>query len=51
MAKPRDAVTRTDKGEGAEALGASERYLVPALIRGLSILQDLSGERRRMTLS
>lgn len=51
MAKSRDTVTRADKGEGAEALGASERYLVPALIRGLSILQNLSGERRRLTLS
>ncbi len=29
----------------------SDRYLVPALIRGLSILQELSGERRRLTLS
>lgn len=30
---------------------ASERYLVPALIRGLTILQELSGERQRLTLS
>jgi IclR family pca regulon transcriptional regulator len=30
---------------------SSDRYLVPALIRGLTILQELSGERRRMTLS
>ena len=51
MTKSRDTVTRADKGEGAEGVGASERYLVPALIRGLSILQDMSGERRRMTLS
>jgi DNA-binding IclR family transcriptional regulator len=51
MTKRRETATRADKGEGAENLGASERYLVPALIRGLSILQDLSGERRRMTLS
>jgi DNA-binding IclR family transcriptional regulator len=29
----------------------SERYLVPALIRGLTVLQELSGERRRLTLS
>ena len=27
------------------------RYLVPALMRGLAILQELSGERRHMTLS
>jgi DNA-binding IclR family transcriptional regulator len=29
----------------------SERYLVPALIRGLTVLQELSGERRRLSLS
>ena len=29
----------------------SERYLVPALTRGLNILQDLSGDRRKQTLS
>jgi DNA-binding IclR family transcriptional regulator len=51
MPKSRDTVSPADKDEGAEALGASERYLVPALIRGLRILQDLSGERRRLTLS
>jgi DNA-binding IclR family transcriptional regulator len=28
-----------------------QRYLVPALIRGLTILQGLSGERSRLTLS
>lgn len=28
-----------------------ERYVVPALTRGLNILQDLSGERRKQTLS
>lgn len=32
-------------------LPRSERYLVPALIRGLAILQELSGERRRLSLS
>jgi DNA-binding IclR family transcriptional regulator len=31
--------------------GVDERYLVPALIRGLDILSALSGDRRRMTLS
>ena len=50
MTKRRDTMTRADASRGVEALGASERYLVPALIRGLSILQDLSGERRRLTL-
>jgi DNA-binding IclR family transcriptional regulator len=48
MVKARDTVTRADNGEAADV---SARYLVPALIRGLSILQDLSGERRRLTLS
>jgi DNA-binding IclR family transcriptional regulator len=30
---------------------AAERYLVPALIRGLAVLQELSGEHRRRSLS
>jgi DNA-binding IclR family transcriptional regulator len=30
---------------------ATQRYLVPALMRGLAILQELSGECRQMTLS
>lgn len=30
---------------------AAERYLVPALVRGLSVLQELSGEPRRRSLS
>jgi DNA-binding IclR family transcriptional regulator len=30
---------------------AAQRYLVPALMRGLAILQELSGEHRHMTLS
>jgi DNA-binding IclR family transcriptional regulator len=29
----------------------AQRYLVPALMRGLAILQELSGERREMTLT
>jgi DNA-binding IclR family transcriptional regulator len=33
------------------AADSSERYLVPALTRGLNILQDLSGDRRKQTLS
>ena len=35
----------------ATSVDLSERYLVPALIRGLNVLQELSGERRRLTLS
>jgi DNA-binding IclR family transcriptional regulator len=35
----------------ATNIDLSERYLVPALIRGLNVLQELSGERRRLTLS
>jgi DNA-binding IclR family transcriptional regulator len=31
--------------------GADERYLVPALIRGLDILRTLSGDRGKLTLS
>jgi DNA-binding IclR family transcriptional regulator len=41
---PQGASTAAPDGE------SSERYLVPALIRGLNILQELSGERR-LTLS
>lgn len=33
------------------AAAAAERYLVPALVRGLSVLQELSGEPRRRSLS
>lgn len=51
MKKRRDIVTGTESAKPAEAMDGSERYLVPALIRGLNILQDLSGERRRLTLS
>jgi DNA-binding IclR family transcriptional regulator len=35
----------------ATAPAADERYLVPALMRGLAILQQLSDGQRRMTLS
>jgi DNA-binding IclR family transcriptional regulator len=38
-------------GPVATSIDLSERYLVPALIRGLNVLQELSGERRRLTLS
>jgi DNA-binding IclR family transcriptional regulator len=51
MTGRRMTMSRKADAEGGEVLGASERYLVPALIRGLTILQDLSGERRRLTLS
>lgn len=51
MAKHRDKVTTTKEAKPAVPAELSERYLVPALIRGLNILQELSGERRRLTLS
>lgn len=50
MTKRRDKLTASKKAKPAPA-ALSERYLVPALIRGLNILQQLSGERRRLTLS
>jgi DNA-binding IclR family transcriptional regulator len=60
MAKRRDKLTvskqpapnaATKRAAPAAAADLSERYLVPALVRGLNILQELSGERRRPTLS
>lgn len=51
MAPRRDKVTASKKAKSAPPAELSERYLVPALIRGLNILQELSGERRRLTLS
>ncbi|MBS0536642.1 MAG: IclR family transcriptional regulator [Proteobacteria bacterium] len=42
--------TSPDKSAASEA-PVDERYLVPALIRGLTILQRLSGESRGLTLS
>lgn len=51
MAPRRDKVTTSKKAKPAAPAELSERYLVPALIRGLNILQELSGERRRLTLS
>jgi DNA-binding IclR family transcriptional regulator len=50
MDKRRDKLSGPGKAKPADA-ALSERYLVPALIRGLNILQELSGERRRLTLS
>lgn len=47
----------SELSDGAPPMSASreedtpERYVVPALTRGLNILQDLSGERRKQTLS
>lgn len=38
-------------GRRVGAGGADMRYLVPALDRGLQILQTLSGERRKLSLS
>jgi DNA-binding IclR family transcriptional regulator len=46
-------MSKADPMTAAKSLSGgdqSERYLVPALIRGLTILQELSGERR-LTLS
>ncbi len=51
MKKRRDIETPTVSAKPTEAADASERYLVPALIRGLAILRDLAGERRRLTLT
>jgi DNA-binding IclR family transcriptional regulator len=50
MANRRDKMTGQPAAKTAGAEG-DERYLVPALIRGLTILQELSGERLRLTLS
>jgi len=50
MAKRRDNVTLPKAAKRGAGSDLSERYMVPALIRGLNILQALSGERR-MTLS
>lgn len=47
----------SELSDGAHPMSASkeedmsERYVVPALTRGLNILHDLSGERRKQTLS
>lgn len=52
MAKRSDKMPEPTISKTAVAGGdLSERYLVPALIRGLNILQELSAERRRLTLS
>jgi len=51
MAKRRDKLTEPKSAKPAPQVELSERYLVPALTRGLNILQELSGERRRMNLS
>ena len=54
MGKTRDEQENAaDSGCGICALASesTQRYLVPALMRGLAILQELSGERRHMTLS
>ena len=47
LSKPKKTVARAKPSEPQ----ADERYLVPALIRGLTILQGLSDENRRRTLS
>jgi DNA-binding IclR family transcriptional regulator len=51
MLKRRDKMTVPRPANVTPAGEGVERYLVPALVRGLSILQELSGERRRLTLS
>jgi IclR family pca regulon transcriptional regulator len=59
---PRNRTSRDlTKGAPAESVGRTraerpatdpaERYFVPALIRGLAVLQELSGEHRRRSLS
>ena len=47
------ADTSADSSAAPSTVAAdpSDRYLVPALIRGLNILQELSGDRRQLTLS
>lgn len=46
-------ISKQDKAIGAKAApnAVDERYLVPALMRGLDILKGLSAERRQATLS
>lgn len=52
MAKPRKPSTEPSAALASPpGLEQDERYLVPALTRGLNILQELSGERRSMTLT
>ena len=52
MGKTKRMARGTDGGaKRGGAADAPNRYLVPALMRGLAILQDLSGDRRQMTLS
>ena len=52
MAKPSNHLSDSTTSKSVAAEGdVSERYLVPALTRGLNILQDLSGDRRKPTLS
>lgn len=53
MAKPLKSGSRSSRAAIAQDAGAGvdERYLVPALIRGLDILRTLSEDHRKMTLS
>jgi DNA-binding IclR family transcriptional regulator len=51
MAKRTQVAHPKSAKSAAPSADLSERYLVPALIRGLTVLQELSGERRRLTLS
>lgn len=54
VTNPQGDKHQTSAGEpagSADGKAADERYLVPALTRGLEILSILSGERRKLTLS
>jgi DNA-binding IclR family transcriptional regulator len=59
MGKTTGKATAASKRRATSAAGvtarsdaeAGQRYLVPALMRGLAILQELSGEHRQMSLS
>ena len=51
MSKTKRRRVAVGKTKQAAAAATPHRYLVPALVRGLAILQDLSGDRRQVTLS
>ncbi|MBX9846347.1 MAG: IclR family transcriptional regulator [Xanthobacteraceae bacterium] len=49
--RTRKLQVKAGAGRGVGAGGADARYLVPALDRGLQILQTLAGDRRKLSLS
>jgi DNA-binding IclR family transcriptional regulator len=51
MAKRRDALSQRNKKAAAPADDGSARYLVPALMRGMSILRSFSDARSPLSLS